>query len=126
MELGNMFFGNSRGEFKVNRDWQDEFVEFLNAAGFDSYGGINSESLTESLFKNEMLYFENDTFTVMRYYWGEDEEISELPNFIYKPLGFKLNWYKYPLRDSYMNQDISFDEFKSILSNCLNSLVNTL
>lgn len=68
MELGNMFFGNSRGEFKVNRDWQDEFVEFLNAAGFDSYGGINSESLTESLFKNEMLYFENDTFTVMRYY----------------------------------------------------------
>ena len=28
MELGNLLFGNSRGEYeyKVNRDWQDAFV----------------------------------------------------------------------------------------------------
>lgn len=43
------------------------------------------------------------------------------PNFLYKPTGFKIMWYKYPLRDSYMNQNISLDEFKEILEHCVKS-----
>lgn len=43
------------------------------------------------------------------------------PNFLYKPTGFAIKWYKYPLRDSYMNQNISLDEFKSIISKCIES-----
>ncbi len=43
------------------------------------------------------------------------------PNFWYKPTGFKINWYKYALRDSYINQDISVGEFKKILAHCVES-----
>lgn len=44
------------------------------------------------------------------------------PNFHYKPLGFEIRWYKYPLRDSYMNMDISLEEFASIIDECIKSL----
>jgi hypothetical protein len=33
------------------------------------------------------------------------------PNFLYKPINFQIKWYKYPLRDSYMNQNITYKEF---------------
>lgn len=44
------------------------------------------------------------------------------PNFLYKPTNFEIKWYKYPLRDSYMNQDISLDEFRKIIDSCIESL----
>ena len=44
------------------------------------------------------------------------------PNFLYKPTGFEIQWYKYPFRDSYMNQDISLSEFKTIINQCIKSL----
>jgi len=40
------------------------------------------------------------------------------PNFLYKPTGFKINWYKYPFRDSYMTPKISAKEWKRILTHC--------
>jgi hypothetical protein len=43
------------------------------------------------------------------------------PNFLFKPTGFSIKWYKYPLRDSYMNQNITLDEFKKIISVCIES-----
>jgi len=46
------------------------------------------------------------------------------PNFLYKPTGFEIRWYKYPLRDSYMNQNVSYDEYKKILKHCVESVKN--
>jgi len=43
-------------------------------------------------------------------------------NFHYNPTGFGIQWYKYPFRDSYMNQDISLDSFRKIIDNCIRSL----
>ena len=43
------------------------------------------------------------------------------PNFLYKPTGFAIKWYKYPLRDSYMSQNITLDEFKKIIAKCVES-----
>jgi hypothetical protein len=43
------------------------------------------------------------------------------PNFLYKPTGFELHWYKYPLRDSYTNQKITLAGFKKIISACIES-----
>jgi hypothetical protein len=43
------------------------------------------------------------------------------PNFLFKPTGFSIQWYKYPLRDSYMSQNITLDEFKEIVSKCIES-----
>ena len=114
MELGNLIFGNSRGEYLVDprSDYQDAFCEFLFANGFDGYG-----------FKGDSgACFENDTFAVRPYYWGEDENIAALPNFTYKPTGLEIKWYKYPMRDAYSNQDVDIDAFKNILEDCARSM----
>ena len=44
------------------------------------------------------------------------------PNFLHKPTEFEIQWYKYPLRDSYMNQNITLLEFKNIITQCISSL----
>ncbi len=114
MELGNLMFGNSRGEYVVDRDvYQEPFARFLKRNGWDW------EAIRED---NGDMEFENDTFIMRAYYWGEDEEIAELPNFVYKPTGLEISWYKYPMRDAYSNQDVSLDEFKRIIADCERSL----
>ncbi len=50
-------------------------------------------------------------------------------NFIYhegKPDEFWIDWYKYPFRDSYCNREISKEEFKNILKDCISELNNYL
>jgi len=137
MELGNLIFGNSRGEFPVNREWQNMFVEYLHELGFDGYGmpndvdrnGKSSLDFMEKEIKgsdgNTFYKWENEVFSIMPYYWGDDDEIAELPNFIYKPTGFELSWYKYALRDSYMNQNLTYQELELLLKNCVTSMKKT-
>ena len=129
MELGNAIFGNSRGEYRVDHSWQDAFVYKLYDMGFDGYGlPVNDEQTYKGEFKTiksefgNATYFENDTFILMPYYWGDDDYISQLPNFVHKPTGFELQWYKYPLSDGYMNKNISFDELMEIMEDCKRSL----
>ena len=43
------------------------------------------------------------------------------PNFLHKPSGFKINWYKYPFRDSYMTPEISSKEWREIVRDCARS-----
>lgn len=114
MELGNMMFGNSRGVYHVEprRDYQDPFCKFLDRAGFDFYG----------YYKDGSNYYENDVFIIRAYYWGEDDEIAELPNFVYKPTGLEIRWYKYPMRDAYSNQDVGVEDFMGLLEACEKSM----
>lgn len=39
-----------------------------------------------------------------------------LPNFLYKPDNLEINWYKYPLRDSYSNRLFDEQELKDIFA----------
>ena len=105
-------FGNSRGEYAVEprEEYQESFACFLDALGFDYHG---HDERGDGM--------DNDVFTIRPYYWGEDEVIAELPNFVYKPTGLEIRWYKYPMRDAYSNQDVSVEEFKEILKACLRS-----
>lgn len=189
MELGNMVWGNSRGEFSVPRTvtWEGAIVGLIAAL----YGPDE----TTNGFEN----FENEVFAIRTYYWGdcacgyeaaaekwhtenchtqdcyqaEYQKIGEayghlskesdpavkalckrrgiawnkgfgsgvhcdcgfqgkwekwasdnhhkpdcpmiLPNFHHKASGFELKWYKYPLRDSYMSQNLTFLEFKKLV-----------
>lgn len=130
MEAGNLFFGNSRGKYLVNRDWQDDFVEFLVECGFGYRGELDEEN--EKINQNKVVQvspqgdwigFENDVFSVFPYYWGDDDELLTKPNFVYKPTGYQLSWYKYPLRDSYMNQQITFEEMEKIMEHCRMSVL---
>ena len=63
--------------------------------------------------------FENDTF-IIRNYWNHEED--NLPNFEHKASGFKLWWYKYPLRSCESNMEISHEQFWDILYDCSNSI----
>ena len=114
MEIGNLLFGNSRGNYPVPRgEWQELFTDFLAYNGFDMYG--YKEGAKEA-------FFENDVFSIRPYYWGDDDEIANLPNFVYKPTGYSISWYKYPLRDAYASADITEDEFGEMLEKCEESL----
>ena len=82
------------------------------------------KSKWENILGNNGHDYENDTFMVRSYNWGLDDE-SDAKNeyhFLHKPSGFKLQWYKYPLRDPYVNMDISHEQFLDILRDCTNSI----
>ena len=119
MELGNAIFGNSRGEFEVPRkEFEDIFIPFMEEIGVGLRGYDKDPDATYATFDNEV-------FTIRPYYWGDEEEIMSLPNFVYKPTNFQIQWYKYPLRDSYMNQNISIEEFKEVIDICRKSIKTT-
>lgn len=202
MELGNMVFGNSRGEVSITRH-----------AGFE---GLLLRLFAEAeLDESYGEDFENEVFSVFPYYWGDcdcgweqtcgelekdwhdvhkhlptcyqteyqairekydwlkeekkhDKAVRELckkhgvsypfgsavhctcpyekewesfcertikkigehpetcptmrPNFHHKPSGYKIKWYKYPLRDSYANKELNIKEFGKIIDDCIKSL----
>jgi len=129
MELGNMMFGNSRGEYPVERldRYYYEFERLFNAYAPDR----------NNLWREYGVEFENDTFWVFPYYWGDctcgaegdeyctNECLLVKPNFYHKPTGFKLSWYKYPLRDSYSNEPVTMKLLQTIIDDCIASLEPT-
>jgi len=48
--------------------------------------------------------------------------LARIPNFLYKPTKLEIEWYKYPLRDSYSNQEITLLQFKEIIDDCIRSV----
>ena len=85
---------------------------------------MNLKSKWENILGNNGHDYENDTFMVRSYNWGLDNELNAKNeyHFLHKPSGFKLQWYKYPLRDPYVNMDISHEQFLDILRDCTNSI----
>ena len=201
MELGNLVFGNSRGEYEVDRNLQDQWCGWMERLGFSSYGHKEG---------GDGWVFENDTFRMQPYYWGDctcgyddlewewceansickhrhdcyqieyksiiDQHgypwrengvaarlVSELcdrhglsypefsavhctcdygdrwevfssqnghkddcpvvtPNFLFKPSGFRLDWYKYPLRDSYSSEPLTAELIDRMFAECERSM----
>ncbi len=106
-EIGNLLFGNYRGGIPVSRAETEEiFGELLEALQFDSYAGN----------------FSNEVFSITPYYWGDDEALQAVPNFIYHPAKFHMRWYKYALRDAYANQDMTVEAFRKMIAHCIESL----
>lgn len=64
----------------------------------------------------------NNTFEVRAYDWADTDDDSNAWHFWHKPSGFKLEWYKYPLRSPYANMDITHEQFLNILYDCHNSM----
>jgi len=101
MELGHMIFGNISNECNISMDrtmYEDIWYDTLE---------IGYESV------------DNDVFIIRPYCWDETHEDYDKPNFVHKPSGFKMSWYKYPLRDSYCNMNITPDEFREIMIECM-------
>jgi hypothetical protein len=195
MELGNLLFGNSRGEYEVDRYLEEQFVRWMEKLGFDSYGNKRDWAWS---------FYENDVFRMQTYYWGdctcgydkkewqwcEDHKHSETcyqfeyrkigdthkffskegkalieelcgkhglsypsgcavhctcdyqndwvawrsenehaetcaliqPNFLFKPTGFTLDWYKYPLRNSYSSEPLTEELIDEMFAECERSM----
>lgn len=95
-----------------SKEWQN----ILNITSSDFYGHTD-------FCQNDRGGFENEIFSINPYWWGEDNEKEEnKANFIYKPTDFKIKWYKYPFRDSYMNQNLNIEQIKSIWRKCHESV----
>jgi hypothetical protein len=47
------------------------------------------------------------------------------PNFTHKPSGFELQWYKYPLRDSYSNVRLTRKLMRALFAECIASVSDT-
>jgi len=127
MELGNMLFGNSRGSYRVERT-DENYLEFERL--FNAYSPDRDFS-----YREYGVEFENDTFWVMPYWWGDctcgcDENLEDheldcklvKPNFFHKSSGLEVSWYKYPLRDAYSNVELSGNILKNAIDDCIKSL----
>jgi hypothetical protein len=67
---------------------------------------------------------ENETFSMHPFCWCEEEKCpwcgpDNAPNFHYKPLDFKLWWYKYIGRGMEANREVSPSECAEMLARCL-------
>lgn len=89
---------------------------------------INQELFDEILlntvrkeFDEEFKDIINDVFELRHYDWNES---NEEPNFYHKPSGYKLWWYKYPLRGAEANMEISIKQFADILYDCKEAYQN--
>lgn len=65
--------------------------------------------------------YKNDTFECHVYSWNEEIWDNEY-HFWHKPTGYKLAWYKYPLRGAETNMDLTPRQFLEILVDCENSI----
>lgn len=118
MELGNLLFGNSRGEYRVPRKpYQEIFWKYFDDVF--SYHCIYEKDDEHTTFLGG---YENEVFLINPYYWGDDEEIMAQPNFIYKPENITIDWYKYPMRDSYSNVELTPQKADEIFRICRESM----
>ena len=106
MDLGNMMFGHSRGEFTFPDRALARSEEWRALSKID----IENDG------------FDNEIFTIRPYSYTDDELEESLPNFLYKPTGFEINWYKYAFRDSYMNQALDTTQILYIFQDCIDSI----
>ena len=68
--------------------------------------------------------FSNNFFTIRSYYWGEDEEEMDKPNFEVPSENFSLTWYKYPFRGSYSSEKLTPKRWNEIIQKCIRSMNN--
>ena len=123
-ELGNLLFGNSRGEYSVDRELIEPIFWKCFEDYFDTYMYFYGQCEEDALYLTDRGGFENEVFKVNPYYWGEEEDIANEPNFVYKPENIEISWYKYPFRDSYANINLTAEKATEIFNKCKDSMDN--
>ncbi len=116
-EIGQMLFGNPTEEYIVPREkWMDGPFQTLIAI-------INEK--TGKRDKRDYGYtpdFSNGFFTIRSYYWGDDEEEMDKPNFEISSENFRLTWYKYHFRSSYASEKLTPKRWNDLIQKCIKSL----
>lgn len=108
MELGQMLTNNKQWE-EYDADWATDGLHLIaqviaEKRGHDPVGGWTT--LTSNSGEDE---YENETFYMSSYCWCEGEKEGHEegcpPNFIYKPNGFQISWYKHAGRGIRANKE---------------------
>lgn len=125
-EVRHLANGNVLGETRIDRQLlQPVFIQLwarLEATGME-------------VSANDW-YFENEIMSIRPYQLGtctcgveadstkpHSVDCNEcLPNFRYKPTGYELWWYQYPLRYAYANRLLTDDEFTKMITHCMESI----
>lgn len=105
----------------IPREFEDLFIAFLEIIGCDNYGKWEDYKKPYADEKTNTV-IDNETFTLRPYYWGDDEEVIHLPNFVYKPDNLYISWYKYPFRGAFSSAPINEAYLKKIIRHCIISL----
>ncbi len=75
---------------------------------------------------NDAEEYENETFLFKSFCWGcnicKQGEDNCRPNFIYKPTGFSISWYKYVGRGMEIHGATSKKQWLKIVLDCINSM----
>ena len=70
---------------------------------------------------------DNEVFSNRYFCWDDPETVESQseclkPNFLFKPTGFEVTWYKHPFRSMWMNQDLSPREIMHMMALCERSV----
>lgn len=102
------------------KEFKHEVPDYVSK-GLDTLGQMIAElKKVPNPCENNSAVFENKTFSMRAFYWGEDESIGVLPNFKYKD--FEVSWYKYLGRSMTQSREMNPEDFSKILVDCINSL----
>lgn len=101
---------------ELETDEDKEFNEVIDRAVFEC---IWNRYFGDGIGREED--YKNDIFECRVYCWNEEVWNNEY-HFWHKPTGYKLRWYKYPLRGAEANMDLSPRQFLEILVDCTNSI----
>lgn len=116
MEIGNRLFGNSRGDFPVDRSLEGIFIAALKKAGFDRHGFCRTwKSDTPAPVPYNEQATATHHFVIQPYVEDDMANAVLVPNFLDRTTGLKLRWYKHPLRDSYANYELTEEMLAPIL-----------
>jgi hypothetical protein len=115
---------------EVPRGWSEIFAPLLIQFHLDHHGFPDHP--TDGIYITETKKFKIHPYYDVDCTCGaEDDENGDLacehnencdlvqPNFLYKKTGFKLYWYKYPMRGSEMLPGITIAQFMEMILDCL-------
>ena len=94
-------------------------LEYIDRELCRVYWNINQQDMN-SPFDNTGETYENDIFKVEAYSW--DDEIEQEYNFLYKPTGMKIRWYKYLGRITEVNKPYESKHYIEMFNNCIKEL----
>ena len=116
-EIGQAVFGCPTGEYDFNSLTDAHVIEYM--LRIIAYFATGDVTYASHPIEDE---FKNDVFEIRPYYWGDDDEEAELPNFKHYESGLEIRRYKYIGRGMSVNKPTCPRCFANIFADCLNSL----
>ena len=110
------FIPASRPSLQDGAEWR--LITNLTDSGY--YGECYLEDRC-----NDSGGFEDEVICIRPFDWGYDEDPvrASRPNFLFKPSGFNMEWYKYPWRSPEMSENLSLGEIRRIWRLCIDHLL---